>query len=602
MAFNVVQHGSGTITVNTVGDANAAFFTVSPVITGNFFWLIFTATGVWIGPGGGRGSFTLSDNQNNSWKFLAPAGPVNQYINIFYTESIVGGPIQIQLTGLLDSADDLLWQGSLTYQYFEASGIVSSNALDATNSYLFPSGPSVGTLTLPITTNFSNEIIIAYAVGNTAPPNPPSVIPGFESAVVDSANILGNFATLLLESQVASTPGTYNSTCSWSGSSGGAASMIFMASFILGTGAGSGSYQHIVTKKATFPVISAQGFVFTSSWGDDFTLGGGQQEDSGLLPPATYSIVETPVVGWTTVVNVDPSSLILSSNETINVIYNNSLPSPGNIITRKITNPGTSDQVFTFTPSWNGPFTLTTGQSNDSGPLDTGSYSIVETPVFGWTTTTSRDPHNIIIDGSGATVEIIFTNTLAILLGNSLVGDFTEGITHQAIKWDIWTYINDCRLLSAPSGQLTNIVSILPSGKVIKLDSNQTVDYIDGTSVSPIYNYSITAGFDDEEDALNFLYAIVMRVIGEGLLHVSVMQMDDEFATNPSNQIDCPPVTLQLTPGKVVQVTPKFEGEKYYIKFACQIPIEGSTADIAAWFTLSRFILYSTMMYMERPQ
>lgn len=81
-----------------------------------------------------------------------------------------------------------------------------------------------------------------------------------------------------------------------------------------------------------------------------------------------------------------------------------------NIIVQKQTSPPGSVQSFTFTPSWGAPFTLLDGQQHDSGTLAPGTYSVVETPIAGWTTTTSSDPANIVVT-SGNTTTIVFTNT-----------------------------------------------------------------------------------------------------------------------------------------------------------------------------------------------
>jgi hypothetical protein len=67
-------------------------------------------------------------------------------------------------------------------------------------------------------------------------------------------------------------------------------------------------------------------------------------------------------------------------------------------------------QGFTFRPSWGAPFVLGDGQSNDSGPLDAGTYAVTEDPVPGWTTTTSQDPSTIVVV-DGANTDITFTNT-----------------------------------------------------------------------------------------------------------------------------------------------------------------------------------------------
>ncbi len=182
-------------------------------------------------------------------------------------------------------------------------------------------------------------------------------------------------------------------------------------SFTLGTIAGSGSPPpptgNIIIQKSTSPGGSAQPFTFTSNYGAPFTLTDGQGNNSGSLAPGTYSVTETPVPGWQTTTSSDPSNIVVVAGATTVVIFTNT---ESHIIVQKVTSPGGSPQPFTFTPSWGSPFSLTDTQSHDSGPLAPGTYSIVETPIAGWTITTSQDPSAIVLS-AGQTVIITFTNT-----------------------------------------------------------------------------------------------------------------------------------------------------------------------------------------------
>ncbi len=67
----------------------------------------------------------------------------------------------------------------------------------------------------------------------------------------------------------------------------------------------------------------------------------------------------------------------------------NAIPPAGNIVTIKQTTPDASTQSFDFVASWdagtNPDFGLTDGQSNDSGSLTPGNYSVTENAVAGWT-------------------------------------------------------------------------------------------------------------------------------------------------------------------------------------------------------------------------
>jgi hypothetical protein len=166
---------------------------------------------------------------------------------------------------------------------------------------------------------------------------------------------------------------------------------------------------NIIIKKVTNPSGSPQSFTFTPTWGSPFTLTDGEQNDSGPLPVGTYSVVETPVAGWiTTTSGGDPANIVVTQNATTTLTFTNT--QEGVIIVTKVVVPSTAPQTFTFTPSWGAPFTLANGQSNNSGLLVPGNYSVIETPVPGWTVVTSQDPENIVL-GAGQTITIVFTNS-----------------------------------------------------------------------------------------------------------------------------------------------------------------------------------------------
>ena len=91
--------------------------------------------------------------------------------------------------------------------------------------------------------------------------------------------------------------------------------------------------------------------------------------------------------------------------------YSNAPATTGNIVIKKVTSPSGAAQSFTFTPSYGAPFALDDGQSNDSGPLAPGTYSVTEAPVAGWATEVSQDPSAIVL-GAGQTITVTFQNTL----------------------------------------------------------------------------------------------------------------------------------------------------------------------------------------------
>ena len=142
---------------------------------------------------------------------------------------------------------------------------------------------------------------------------------------------------------------------------------------------------HIIVRKVT--VGGDDSFTFDTSYGPDFNLSNGQQNDSGLLAAGTYSVAETGIpAGWQlTSATCDdgsaPGSIGLAAGETVTCTFTNT--KKGHIIVRKVTVGG--DGSFTFDTNYGPDFNLSNGQQNDSGPLAPGTYSVAEAGIpAGW--------------------------------------------------------------------------------------------------------------------------------------------------------------------------------------------------------------------------
>ncbi len=175
---------------------------------------------------------------------------------------------------------------------------------------------------------------------------------------------------------------------------------------------------NIVVEKQTDPDGSPVAFDFTASWDiDGFSLTDGQQEDSGDLDPGDYSVSETVPDGWSLesvecTDDQDPADLTLTAGETINCVFTNR--QSGNIVIIKETDPGDSPVLFTFSSDYGDDFQLADGDSNDSGPLDPGTYSVTENVPDGWELVTALcsdgSPASAIELGAGETVTCTFSN------------------------------------------------------------------------------------------------------------------------------------------------------------------------------------------------
>jgi hypothetical protein len=147
----------------------------------------------------------------------------------------------------------------------------------------------------------------------------------------------------------------------------------------------------------------------------------------------TYTITETPQAGYdlTNVggdvdgnagrVTTNAASLSCSftlnlttdSGKTFECAFTNT--QRGHIIVKKVTKPSGSTQGFDFSSTYGSGFTLHDGESNDSGALQPGLYSVSEGATTGWDLTSAtcdngNDPSSITL-APGATVTCTFVNT-----------------------------------------------------------------------------------------------------------------------------------------------------------------------------------------------
>ena len=220
---------------------------------------------------------------------------------------------------------------------------------------------------------------------------------------------------------------------------------------------------NIVVEKQTNPNGDTQVFAFTASYdADGFSLSDGQQNDSGDLNPGTYSVSETVPQGWDLASAVcddqsNPSSISLAAGETVTCVFTNE--KDAKIIVSKQTLPDGAAQVFHFDASYDeGGFNLSDGQSNDSGDLAPGTYSVSEDVPAGWALTSAvcsdeSSPSSISL-AAGETVTCVFTNTKrgSIIVEKQTLPDGSAGQ---------FTFTGDAAGTIGDNGQIT-VANLLP--------------------------------------------------------------------------------------------------------------------------------------------
>lgn len=187
--------------------------------------------------------------------------------------------------------------------------------------------------------------------------------------------------------------------------------------------------------KATDPAGWPGSFAFTSnSTPATFSLADGGSQLFTALPAGVYTLAETPLAGWSlsnlvctgataSVIQIGTDgdldagdtgvAINLAAGENVVCTFTNAV-NRGRIIVAKKTAPAGLSQGFTFTTDYGAPFTLSDGQSADSGALLPGSYSVGEALPAGWVqeSVVCSDGSNAaaIELASGETVTCTFTN------------------------------------------------------------------------------------------------------------------------------------------------------------------------------------------------
>ena len=245
---------------------------------------------------------------------------------------------------------------------------------------------------------------------------------------------------------------------------------------------------HIIVKKLTNPAGSSQSFEFDPSYsGTNFFLTDTQTNDSGALVPGTYSVGEVNIpTGWdltsSSCSDGSPVTAIsLQAGETVTCTFYNR--QRGHIIIKKLTDPSGSSQSFEFDPSYSASnFNLTDTQTNDSGALVPGTYSVAEVNIpSGWDLTgsscTDGSPVTAISLQAGETVTCTFNNRqrgkakviktfsgLAPTLAQSVVFQLRQGASAAAAGT-----ILESQTANAGNGGILNFATFLVPGSTYQI-------------------------------------------------------------------------------------------------------------------------------------
>jgi uncharacterized repeat protein (TIGR01451 family) len=175
----------------------------------------------------------------------------------------------------------------------------------------------------------------------------------------------------------------------------------------------------------------------------------------------------------------DPDESDNSATEMTQVV---SEPPTATIVVRKATEPGGATQSFEFDPSYGANFFLSDGQTNDSGFLNPGTYSVAEVNIpAGWdltsTSCTDGSPVNAIDLNAGETVTCTFNDrqrgtakVIKTVNGVPLTGSqsFTFQIRQGASAISAGTILEQ-RDANAGNGGVINFATLLMPGTTYQL-------------------------------------------------------------------------------------------------------------------------------------
>lgn len=169
---------------------------------------------------------------------------------------------------------------------------------------------------------------------------------------------------------------------------------------------------HLIVNKVTIPSNTQEVFTVTPTGLSSQTVSTGTPRDF-TVNAGTYSVVEDAKTGWEETSNTC-INVAIANGETEECTITNT--QKGKILVRKETTPDGSQQSFDFLSSYNlSGFSLTDGQTNDSGFLSPSTYSVSENVPSGWdldSAICSDGSSSTNIDlSAGETVTCVFTNS-----------------------------------------------------------------------------------------------------------------------------------------------------------------------------------------------
>lgn len=165
-----------------------------------------------------------------------------------------------------------------------------------------------------------------------------------------------------------------------------------------------------------------------------------------------------------------------------------------------------------------------------------------------------------------------------------LYGDFTEGLSADKIKWDLWKFPNPATTVVVDLDSINKEASFrygCAAGNVFKLDTSVLND--NGTAIDSWVEFSLLP--DDAPDVTRHFTGIGVRVKGSGTLLGTYKGLDGVGAASLEN------TTLVTAPGYTTFVGMNFQNERCSVK----LRVNGGTD----YYIITKFTIYGLNLWIR---
>lgn len=201
-------------------------------------------------------------------------------------------------------------------------------------------------------------------------------------------------------------------------------------------------------------------------------------------------------------------------------------------------------------------------------------------------TETAYNKVQVVVDSKLKRIYVTLPLDGAVTPTHILYGDYSDGLDHENIRWNLWKYpssINSIGAFEETNGKVT-MKFVLTTANVYKMDEAATNDF--GNAIDSFVKLAMFRARDDE--SLCHFNGVRMRATGVGVLQINIQNLDATI------NVDAPSLVLSLNPGKslnrIFNVTSEMVSPK--------VRVNG----INEKFRITRFIMFVKTLWQSRSE